>query len=313
MEDAYVIDSKLNLYMTVLKSYGIQFSCSRPLIRLHDGVNSNPIVVSSRDKQTGEPLTVTVILATIKNMDGSSDPNFINSTEGSKFGIDSPVDANENDINPEIRFQPFKKVNIYKNSGGEYNIYLQFCDQCIIDKCKGLDNPTVSDVFDDYSVDCFQYSDIIEDYCKNYYRSNVDTLCKPSMYYIRFKASIRVPVVDGIKLYSLHGNKGVSSTENFNVRLKPIKKWIEQNNSDGMFDGLVVANNISMESRTMMGDLMDMKRNFGKIIKLETGETMLLGYVNYIVSNLMHPCQASRLVLYLDNNTNNTNNVSCLG
>lgn len=301
VEDAYVIDENLNLDMTVLKSYGIQFSCSRPLIRLYrNGADVNPIAISSVDRATGDPLTVTVLIATVKSMDtGDTDPVFINSvvTDNNKYGLNSVVDSSENhDACQEVRFQQFKKINIYKNSAGEYNVYIQFCDQCIIDKVKsvvGRNCLRATDVFDKYDVECFAYSDVQDEYCKNYYTnpSKLDFTCKPTMFYIKFQASIKVPLVDGVKLYSLHGNKGVSSTHDFRNDIKPIKRWADKNN----IHGLVVANNISMESRTMIGDMLDMTRNFTRVVELDNGETIRIGYVNYIVSSLMHPCQASRL------------------
>lgn len=300
VEDAYVINDDLNLDMTVLKSYGIQFTCARALIRLYQNTQGvNPIAISSVDRVSGNPLTITVLIATVKSMDtGRVDPVFINSvkSDGNKYGLNSLVDSNENhDTNQEVKFQQFKKINIYKNADGEYNIYIQFCDQCIIDRAMRVvgRNICISDIFDKYDVECFSYSDIQDDYCKNYYTSpdKINFTCDPTMFYIKFQASLKVPLVDGVKLYSLHGNKGVSSTHELNKTITSIKRWSDSNN----ISGLVIANNISMESRTMMGDMLDMSRNFTRIVELDTGETMRIGLVNYIVSSLMHPCQASRL------------------
>lgn len=300
VEDAYVIDRDLNLDMTVTKSYGIQFSCRRArvkIFRAEPGVN--PVIISSRDRITGDPLTVTVLIATVKCLDtGAPDPVFINSvlSDGNKYGLNSIVDSSENhDAGQEVKFQQFKKINIYKNTDGEYNVYIQFCDQCIIDRAKKIRGRELraSDVFDEYDVECFSYSDVQEDYCRSYYHSaeKIDFSCEAKMFYIKFQASLNVPIIDGVKLYSLHGNKGVSSAHDFGTTLGSIERWANRNG----VPGLVVANNIAMESRTMMGDMLDMKRNFTRIIDLDTGEKMRVGYVNYIVSGLMHSCQASRL------------------
>lgn len=306
VEDAYVITKDLDLDIIVTKNYNIQFTCKTPAVRIYypDGDCCNPLTVSSRDRDTGKPLTITVLVATVKNINGGpSDPAFLNAVRvnDNVYNLNSIVDSTDNlEDNQEVVFQPFKKINIYKNSAGEYMIYTQFCDQYILDRVhnyeisNGNKCPSVNDIFDTYNVEYCKQSDIQEQYCLNYHNDSkkLDFTCEPQIYYIKLQIIMRVPMLDGLKLYTFHGYKGVSTCYDFgsSETMKSIHRWTRLND----VPGLVVANNCAMESRVMMGDMLGMKRNFTQIVKLDSGETARIGYVPYIVSSLMQPCQLSR-------------------
>lgn len=305
VEDAYVISKHLDLGITVMKNYNIQFTCKSPVVRIYHAADGcNPMIVSSRDRETAYPLTVTVLVATIKNIGDNSDPAFLNTVRvnGNVYTLNSVVDSTDSlETFQDVVFQPFKKINIYKASGGEYMVYVQFCDQYIVDRVREYeaanDNrcPSVRDIFDTYDVEYCKFSDVQEQYCANYYRApaELDFTCAPEIYYIKLQITMRVPTLSGLKLYTFHGYKGVSTPDDFagSEIVQSIGRWADLNN----IPGLVVANNVAMESRAMMGDMLDMTRNFTQVIRLDTGEEARVGYVNYIVSGLVQPCQASRL------------------
>lgn len=311
-EDAYVINDNINFDIHTIKSYGLQFMCENPLIRMYnistrdgDDYSINPFAISSFDRDDpNKPLTITLLIATIKNLSRNiCDPTFLNSirVDDNNYMINCVVDATDTyETNQDVVFQTFKKINIYKTKNNEYNVYIQMGDQYILDAVrKYIDthngkHPRVTDIFDTYNVQCYSYSDIHTDYTDNYYVTNTNDLdfsCNTNMHYIKFYATLKIPSFEGLKLYTLHGYKGVSTLSDFKSEF-PIGSEIGTMLRN--IPGLIVANNVAIESRALKGEEIDMKRNFSKII-INGNETALIGYTNYIVSSLMQPCQAGRL------------------
>lgn len=207
VEDAIKIAGDINFHLTSVKCWGLRFQSDDPAIKLYDPHTStkiNPLIISSNDQTTNDnrPLTVTILLATVKRLrtiNGQDVDLEFNRTGYSVGAIDNATISSMGDNNEKRRqiiLQDFKKINVFKNDNNEYIIYVQISDEIVIDniiKYKTCHNrwPDIFDIFDEYTIRLTKYSNIRENYEKNYYANEPDFTCHATNFYIHLQASIK--------------------------------------------------------------------------------------------------------------------------
>lgn len=220
VEDAIKITGDIDFHLTFVKCYGLRFQTDDPAIKIYDPRNPdiNPLIISSNDQTTkhNKPLTITLLLAIVKRLHtvtGRDVDTEFNRTGYSIGAIDNTTLASIGDNNEEHRqvlFQDFKKVNIFKNDNDEYVIYVQTSNKIIIDnviRYKEQNNkwPHVLDVFDEYTIRLTKYSNIRENFEKNWYAEKPDFTCIATNYYIHLQAVVKnLKYINGENIYIVY-------------------------------------------------------------------------------------------------------------
>jgi hypothetical protein len=301
VEDAYVLNSNVDLCLDIVFFYSINFTANDNKIRINLPNKRLSVNVITRDEITHKPTCVLFQVAIV--------------------GFE-----NEDDI----EFPPYKRLNVYKNENC-YIFYFRRSDQMLLDKIHNFETspfykPGIGyeSIFKLLEFNVYKYKDYKEEvehypqqqissssylgsrtqqeeevggtmiknfvkpnnsYVNDSQTSSNNTRKRLSHYRIEANVIFETPHFDGIKLGTSAGQKGLAI----------IRKDVDQT-FDTKKSVQLVVNNCSLVSRCAVGQLLQMNRNLPTLIKCKDDDTNNIGICGYVpvfvMSNYITPSTA---------------------